>query len=308
MVTVFDTNTYRTLVSQLSSKDALQKISEIKALEKAKGLRALMSTTVAMELISHLYDNDTFYQEGDCTKAVRALYAHCGDNISYGVVPLPNVQISRDFFMKEDKTGTATQDTVAQICYALYENPTSETASNFKHQILSIKTHIEDVEKSTADYLNETAKELRKSKGDKDKNIKILCDMHIGALLTGIAEKNGIKVENKNSLADIKAQFSDLFDIYYKQYRAPLKMIENIGMKMFDSRYIPTKPKRLNQIWDQQILHVASQTINNDPIILVSSDKEMIQASRESATGTSDTTPFKGNVATREEYLTWLQS
>lgn len=307
MIVVFDTNTYRTIVNSFTSQETVDYFADINELQAHKNVNALMSTTVAMELIAHLYDNNAFYPEGDCTKAVRALYTHCGDNSQYGVLPLPHVQISRDYFHTQDEASVQMQHTVGLICHAIWEEPNEDTARKYQQQITQINMHIQDTEQTVAKYLRAMATEWRKSTDSEEDKKLLVGDLHIAALIAETARKNGIRILDDSSIDGIRSQFQTFFNMYREQYKAPLRMIENICVKMSDGHYIPDKPKRLNQIWDQQILHGAGQAINGEYIVIVTSDKEMLQAARETATEPAKT-PFIGNVATKEEYLAWLNA
>lgn len=164
MYIIFDTNIYRGFTAQRSSEESKRKILAIKQLQDTKGVIALMSTTVASELIAHVLDNGAFNPEGNCTKAIRTLYMHCGDINSYGMIPTPEVQISKDYFNKTDESGIETQKSIAQICYAISKDPTENTVNRFKEQIESIRKHNNDVEDSMKDLHNFLAKVWKEDK------------------------------------------------------------------------------------------------------------------------------------------------
>ena len=58
MRVVFDTNAYRNFVSGKPLEQIQKEITDIVQKEKAHGNIAHMSTTVAMEIISHLKDDE----------------------------------------------------------------------------------------------------------------------------------------------------------------------------------------------------------------------------------------------------------
>ena len=65
---------------------------------------------------------------------------------------------------------------------------------------------------------------------------------------------------------------------YLKRYPAPVEMRSNLIAKLDMSNFNPSKKDRLNQIRDEQILHLVNLQICGEPIILVTSDKGMISA------------------------------
>lgn len=84
-------------------------------------------------------------------------------------------------------------------------------------------------------------------------------------------------------------------------------MMENFCEKLDDPKFDVTKQERINQVWDQRILHVANQTINGEGILLVTSDKEMTKAVTETGK-VPDSLMSPGNVVKLSDYLSWLES
>lgn len=303
MNVIFDTNAYRNFVFAKSSDDCISKIEDIVAKQNLRNITSFISTTVAEELICHLYDNNSFNPEGDCTKALRTLYAHCGDETSYKIIPKPEVQIARDFFGEIDNKGIRTQTTVAQICYSLYKNPTASELSKYNNQISTIKKHNEEVEAEVGKFFDILADVWRNSKDKDDKKSESVKDISALSFVVSVAEKNGYN--GPKDYESLRGIFGIMTEIYKSQYPAPLQMRENFVRKLTNPRFIPNKPERVNMVWDSLILHYSHQSINGDPFLIVTSDTAMREAAIQTAP-TYSSTPFPGNVVTLQEYLGWL--
>lgn len=82
-------------------------------------------------------------------------------------------------------------------------------------------------------------------------------------------------------------------------------MMTNFCKKLSNTNFDVEKPERINQVWNQRILHISGQSIKNSPIIIVSSDKEMRKAAEETKID-NVSNPFNSNVISMDEYLSWL--
>lgn len=191
MFVVFDTNSYITLTSKPSLEKCREEIRRIKELEKKHGITALMSTVVASELLKHIYDGNRFYPEGNYTKGIITQYAHCGDTISYGLVPVPEVQIAHDFFNKEFTQGIETQKNLAQICYEFFANPTEETLKKHEVNIRRNKEYVEEVEEGMKKLHLGLADEWKKDKRSRDEKQILVRDMMAFSLIDSIANVIG---------------------------------------------------------------------------------------------------------------------
>lgn len=305
MKVIFDTNAYRNFASNKTSDECLSEIEQIKTKQLIKGVESFASTVVAEELLCHIYDNEAFYPEGDCTKAIRTLYAHCGDDNSYCAVPKPEAQIARDLFGVSDDRAISTQKAVMEICYAVYKTPTEAEIVKYRSAIQEIKRHNEDVEHEVGEFFDNLAVVWRENDKSDMEKADIVKDMSALAFVVSVAEKKGDPVSDDYAL--MRRIYQKQIAIYKEQYAAPLKMRENFVKKLCNPRFKPKKPERVNMVWDSLILHYSHQTIDGDPVVIVTGDAAMIEAARQTASG-EPSTPFQGNVATLAEYLDWLNS
>ena len=85
-------------------------------------------------------------------------------------------------------------------------------------------------------------------------------------------------------------------------------MRSNLISKLDMSNFNPSKKERLNQIWDEQILHLVNRQICGEPIILVTSDKGMISAVDKAYPASVSTIsgPFGKHIISLDEYLSYL--
>ncbi|MDE5821050.1 MAG: hypothetical protein K2H63_01020 [Paramuribaculum sp.] len=189
MFVVFDTNIYRTLVNGITGEEALDRISKIKEHEAAKDVKSLISSTAASELISHILDGGRFEKEGDCTKALRVMYSHCGDSSEYRIVPSPEVQLAKELFHKEDSRGIQTEKAIVEIAYQLYVSPTETTVETLRPNIESIARHNKEVEDVMADFLVKLAKVWRFSKNSEADKVTQIKEVQSITLISMIAKK-----------------------------------------------------------------------------------------------------------------------
>lgn len=319
MFVVFDTNVYRTFVNGLSEEESLNKIQELKSLETSKGIKSLLSSTVASELISHILDGDRFDKEGECTKALRIMYCHSGDNTQYGIVPAPEIQLAKEFFNKEDDKGISTEKAIIEIAYQLFLSPSESTVETLHHNIDSIKIHNNEVEEMMSEYLVALANTWRtcgSSELVKSNQVKIIQSL---ALIISVATKVDFKFPKSDNCYVLLHIFEPFIKLYQERYPIPLQMMVDFCKKCSDSNFIPDKPERVNQVWDQRILHVAGQRIGGQDIILVTNDKGMLDAARNSeATLTIENPDLKkygidpasvsNNVMRYSDYISFLEA
>lgn len=304
MVVVFDTNVYRSLVRGRTPEDALAEISNIKDLQRKKGIHANMSCTVAEELLSHLYDGGIFKPNGHYTTAIRIMYAHCTEEGFNGIIPLPVVQIAQDLFGQEDKKSIEIQNLIVDICGVLYTHPTRSNVDKHKEKLMLIKKHNFETESVEADFLRRLGPVWRKENRTEEEKSQIVKEMTALSFVAMTAKQLGLNIIDSLSAIELIILFRDKISEYMNLYPATFKMREISSKKLSNPKYIPDKKERVNQVWDEQILHVVSLSYNKQPILLVTDDKGMKKAAIESAS--IKNTPFEGNVATLDEYIAFL--
>ena len=314
MYIVFDTNAYRNLIFGKTIEEIDEIIHEIVRRQGELGIISLISTTVARELICHLFDNGEFDAAGDCTKAIRAMYGHCGDVKTYNLVPLPETQLSMELFGIHNTKAEEQQKAVAEILFNVFKSPTRENLEPYLSNIERIKSHNNDAEcelegmlytlKNTTLPGGMTFSEFANSVRFKlETAIAYICAM---AIDLGIITSKDIREDDGKTT--IPSVIKEKAEDYLKRYPAPIEMRATLISKLDMSNFNPSKKDRLNQIWDEQILHIVNHQIEGMPIILVTSDKGMISAVDKvyPASTSTSSEPFGKHIISIDEYLSYL--
>ena len=284
---VFDTNAYRKFVSGKQIDQIHDEIDELVAKEKSKGYLAHMSTTVAMEIVSHLKDREEEFSYKSCIKAAQAIYYHCGDEYAFRLAPLPETQIALEFFGVKNEKSIRTQTTIGQVLYQIAKDPTKENISKYDSEIQKVIDFIHGAENCLIESVEEMARSIDSNfkdwtlfKNDKNSRTKYLNEIKSEkfllttslAMLTAVffdLENQGI-VLKKYSKEEIVNQSND----YRQRYAAPLEL-RRYWMTQLPNHFDMTKKSRANFIWDEKILHLVNHTIDGEPILLVTGDDKM---------------------------------
>lgn len=286
-IIIFDTNAYRNFVDGKSMTEIKKEICEIKAKEQNEGYIAFMGTTVGQELLSHMKDDCESRSFKSCIKAVQAIYWHCGDSNEFRLVPLPETQLAKEFFNVENKKSLNVQQVVGQVLYQIANNPTSDTIKKYDSELQQIIDFINDAEKTLAGCIEQLMKNIDSSYSDwtlfkddeknrkkwiefvRSYNFKLLTALAMLVALCYDLEGQGIAIK----LVGIDEQKKQA-ENYISRYAAPFEL-RKYWMEKLLGHFDLTKQSRSNFIWDERILHQAGKTINNIPILIVTSDGAM---------------------------------
>lgn len=225
-----------------------------------------------------------FDATGDCTKAIRAKYEHCGDIETYKLVPLPETQLSRELFGMDNTKAEEQQKAVTEIVFNVFKNSTIDNPNPYLYNIEKIRNHNYEAECAFENMLS-TMKDMALPNGVTFS--KIACSeafkmetatAYICALAIdlGIIQNKDIRINSSRTI--VPSIIMEKAEEYLKRYPAPVEMRSNLIAKLDMSNFNPSKKDRLNQIRDEQILHLVNLQICGEPIILVTSDKGMISA------------------------------
>lgn len=310
MIVVFDTNAYRKFVENKSLDEIQSKIKEIISKERSKGYIAYMSSTVAMEIMSHLKDDEDDRNYKSCIKSAQALYFHCGDEKSFRLIPLPETQLSYELFGLENKKSRKTQEIIGKILFQIAVTPTKEKINEYDSIIQQIIDFIHGAEKCLQDQVEIMATKIDPSysdwtlfKNDESNRTKYLNWIRSNNffLMTGLAFLTALYIDLSGqgielptfSLNEIQAQVGQ----YVKNYPEPLEL-RRYWMSQLPGHFDLSSKSRSNFIWDEKILHIVNKKINGEPILLVTSDNKMIECSK-LVSSTS-------NIVSLDEYLNSL--
>lgn len=285
MYYVFDTNFYRTLAARRTAEDIRALMPRIREAEEKIGVKPMMCSIVAQELLSHLLD-----QGGgtNCTNACIALYLHTGDRKEFRMIPLPEVQIAKMVFDIDWKQRIQTQESIGIILSELaMTNSTSSIIDKYVTEINQIKNYVLGVEETLADSVEQLFKkyELDFKLGDlpfgKNKTLrKEFLDyidsacFDLDTLLALFISITYLLKQQGYALPPIEVILPKLCQIP-KFYAASLafrkEYFKRFSQNMMDLR----KHNNTNYIWDEYILSSLGNSIGSEPIGIVTSDSCM---------------------------------
>lgn len=311
---VFDTNSYRQLVTGKTTEDVLNKISEIKRLESSKKIDAFGAMIVGMEMLSNLVEGEKGLNYKDCLNGVIAMSNHCYDDSQKmpKIIPQPYLHISRAFFntvpadieLKAKNLGGVINDFKIDYQKAIdYHN----SLGTFN----VIKTYV-DKEETT--FSVDITKLID---GAKQEIIKIHPNIAPKQLREKLLSLIDEKFEPINSLAIIHAVAQTLNiqltleECIQKAFSMNLEFPLSVGFYRWISHKIvsenidmqskTSKEKRWNWIWDYHVSFLISDnTIDNKEVVLVTSDKDLVQMLSDFG--------YQNKVLNITDYLMYLKS
>lgn len=298
MIIVFDTNVYRSWYGHpnLTPEAVKEKVAELTELEKRKGITPLMSSTVAMELLSHLQDeSSTNYRS--CLLASQAIYYHTGNEKEFRLLPLPEVQIAKEYFNQQYIEAENTQNAIGQILYNIACNPTEDTVRDNINSIRQITEFLSTAEDSLADevdslIVNKVTPEQYKNWISSD-HFKI-CTAQ--AMLCAVYMRmNGVTKEQA-----MKKVSDSMIKRYIKSHPVALQFRSHFWSCFLNEGFDLRKKKRANSIWDEFIMACAGRSINDEPIRIVTREKNIHKAAEEVSCSDFFMTP--------EQYKKYLDS
>jgi hypothetical protein len=133
-----DTNIYRNLVRELSITDVKKLAEAINAKEIESDIKSGVSIVVAMELISHLQQNDLNFNE--CYKALCLLYHHSKKNTGTFYPPIDIVLTS--YFFNENTQYLRMYGQVLDLTVLLTDNYNVRNIDSYSKQIETIKKQL----------------------------------------------------------------------------------------------------------------------------------------------------------------------
>ena len=312
MIVVFDTNAYRDLAANKTADETKTLTQTILEKEAQQGIKASMSTTVAMELMYHLQDNNMWKSYRSCIKSAPAMYLHCGDASSFRLLPLPEVQVAKTFYNVEATASIMTQQAVGQILFDLSQGDAGAVALKYSNELAKVHQFIEDAEQTLAQemdnllaYYDPNYKhDWNPFVKDEYNRRKYLNMVDSDEFLTTTAKAFiiavGMMLKAKGVISKLPG-YNDLdnaAELYVKNYGASLLFRRRFFKYLAGGGFDITKNSRANYMWDEQILHFAGHSVNGEKIMIVSTDGNMKAA----ANDFDSQIPFK----TLNEYLAML--
>lgn len=296
-IVVFDTNSYRQFATKSSEEVTKKHISNLKKLEKARNIQAVLATDVAIELYSHLKDlNDPEYEI--CKNSIIAQHLHTLKNGSPNYILNSDVHLCYVLFGKLPDFSVNEQKKVLKMSQFLYKNSAPESLevytknftgiSNFhKDKKLEYINHLikfnEDVkeqyriiEKGTPEEKAKAQKTLDETKEDLDG------DFSIQLLANGFLER-ATSTLNINLESLSKEEKDEKIEIIKKQFLVPIIFHRNISRGIFQNPFDfkPDKPEVANSYLDYQLSFHISNYVDDKQIIFVTNEKKFFRAAKE---------------------------
>lgn len=291
MIVVFDTNAYRNIVSNKDESSSFDLISQIIEKENEKGITAMMSSTVAMELIKHLHDENKSRSFKSCASACKIMYKHTGDSQCFRMLPLPESQIAWMFFNKINKKATNTQHNIGNLLYLL-SCDLEKTLCENSAQINQIVKFVNDAENTYIDCSNLLCKQIDPSfecwppfQNDKKRRTEFLDyirsdrfkQMSSEALLVAIESD---LIQQGETITVSEEERQKMIASFVQFYEIPLNFRTWVWSQFVNGNFDPKSKSRSNFIWDEYILYFAKQKVEGDTILLVTDDKQMHNAAK----------------------------
>jgi hypothetical protein len=311
---VFDTNSYRNFVRGMSSDEVLEVIGDLKRVESKKNICPFGITIVGLEMLANLCEGDLGFNFKDCLNGLIAMSNHCYDEKDNEprIVSPPYLNLTRSFFNMVPKNY---EDGVKNIAGVIHDFKIDYKKALEHHEktstFLKIKNYFdkEELQFSTEIIkLIDSAKTEVRTKypriDSRQFRIKLL-DFFVNgpyepliaiAIIYEIALSLQIQLQKIETLDMAKSMHQE-FPLSVGFYKwISYKIIEgNIDMQSKTS-----KEKRWNWLWDYQVTFlINNHTIDNKDVILVTSDKDIIEM--------LDSFGYKNKVLTLTEYLDYIK-
>lgn len=129
--------------------------------ERSKGIKAMMGTIAAQEIMSQLVDNPKSRAYKACLKASRVLYKHCEENaMHFRILPSPEVQVAMEYFNFTNQRAIDTQNTIGVIFSELAKETSHTTIEKYSVQLQQAKRFIQDAENDLITQVVNLCKQL----------------------------------------------------------------------------------------------------------------------------------------------------
>ena len=298
IATIFDTNAYLNLVSQKNFNEVREFVQRLKDAEASQRYCAYIYPTVAQELLAHMLDKQPICKPTyTYTKACMAIYAHCSDKKlnNYRMAPLHELQIAHAYWGTDVKQYKETQTAMCNLLFEIEQHPNCRTVAKYKKQLQQIKDFTHEAENGYVITI-ETIKKTILAQNPQYKDwATFLADPKNRNKVTGYVNSPKLKddlaagmiyaiafdLQKKGYPQPDQQQISQAVNIYMKDCAASLELQQMLFSHWDDPNFDFGRADRVNTIWDLKILSSVGHKINNqDDILLVTSDKKMIEAAQ----------------------------
>ena len=308
---IFDTNAYRYLVKAKKYEQIDKLIQRLKAKEAKNNIETLISPIVAKELLAHVADKkDPSYQI--CLNAIKALYLHSGNDISYNMIASSELLISKAFFDKTIASKIETNNAIGQMIYHIATNPTEKIFKKLRKNLIANKDHVFETESNFANQMKQfvnaidpNAKSWEIFAGNKLKKREVLTHIRSENVSFQIALgylfivyqllvfSGEITMLPNNELYDRAKEFVKVFP-------EPIALYKEVMENLVNSEFDIFEENRSNFVWDIHLMfNIGNHSINGSKLYFVTDDKAILRnAIKKNA---------KYSILTYDEYLEYLK-
>jgi len=307
----FDTNSYRQVVLDKTETEIISLFEEISIAEKRNNIEAISTFTVNLELMANLVEGESGINYKNCLNSLQFLSYHCYDleKEEIRVCAIPFFQVSAMMFGALPISYNKSSQKFSKLIesFKSFENKSPKISKevyefvkdNLQKHELGFATSLAGLI-SAANFGMEKIYPNLDSKTRRKKLLDYFKDdsyaQHLSLQTLKIISKN---LEIQLPEAELQKR------AYFLRTQLPLssgffqwilcKVIQdNIDIFSKNSR-----AKRWNWLWDYQISYVISKsTINEGKMLIITSDKEMIEILK--------INQLQENVMTISEYLKFL--
>lgn len=314
LAVLFDTNSYRQLTLNKTKSELKVLRKKIRKLELKKDIKAYCIFIVATELLAHLTEGKNGMNYLNCLNSLVFLSNHCYNQKerTINLIPPPYAHVTNSVFgvLPVDYEDSNKRISAFIDNFSIYNGLPPADSYNveiFERIKQKIQTDESDFSRNIIELIN-TAKVIVKEKNPKtsEKHLKIKLLEYLSGfefeqtismgILKSVAETLGITLSDKELFKRgtyMRTEFP--FSVGFLKWIMQKIILGNIDMQSKSS----TK-KRWNWIWDYQVSFLLTKhTIDNRKIILVTSDKDILNMSRDLG--------FNNEVLTVLEYMDFLK-
>lgn len=311
---IFDTNSYRKLVSNKTKGEITAEIEEIIKLEESKDIVPFASVIVGMEMLANLTEGEEGFNFKDCLNGVIAMATHCQekDNETLRIFPNAALHILKSYFNFIPEDLKDRNMNLGGVINDIKKDPErSIKIHNERNTFEDIKNYVNNEEVIFSNQITTLLEEIRSEFIKKHPNIankhlraKLLDYIENGSfeplmalgLIFSIASKYQLNLPQEESIRrafSLNMEFP--LSVGFFRWIAYKIIDDNIDMSSRTS-----KEKRWNWVWDYHVsFALNNSTINDREVIVVTSDKDLTEIIKDFG--------YENKVLTLEEYLKFLK-
>lgn len=306
---IFDTNAYREITRDKDFDSCVDTINQLRYKESKQQINAFISPVVLMELFAHLADkNDPHYDNCKNASAMAYLHSKMDNSDVYRLLADPESLLVKLLFDSEISNNQDKSTYLGELAHKIFENPEESHIDNFRNSFRIICEYVKDAEQNfimqTFLFIvlpnNPNATDWSGLKKDEEIRTNFLAKIQTDSFILEGAKAMVYKASilagiNPASINDLENKAKAVLNVFPAPLYLNREIMKRVAMSGCDLSSI--KKNRGNWLWDIQILHncAKNSTFDNKEALLVTSDKDMINAAKEAG--------IKDKIIRLDEYL-----